>query len=75
MNLLRSICCLFGGQCAVEEPQPTKEPMRGEPGVTESDLGQTEAELEKTGKEQMSHMEGGKASKTAQQQATKRGTK
>ena len=39
-----------------------------------ADLGQKEAELEKTGKEQMGHMEGGDASKTAQQPA-KRGTK
>jgi hypothetical protein len=39
---------------------------------SKANLGQTEAELEKIGKEQMSHMEGGKASKTAQQQPTKR---
>jgi hypothetical protein len=32
-------------------------------------------DLEKTGKEQMRHMEGGKASKTAQRRPTKRGTK
>jgi hypothetical protein len=63
MNLLRSICCFFGGRCAVEEPKPTKETRRGEPPVPEGDLGQTEAELEKTGKEQMSHMEAGGASK------------
>ena len=75
MNLLRSICCLFAGRCAVDEPKPTKETMRGEPPVSEGDLGQKEAELEKTGKEQMSHMEGGGASKTAQQQPTKRGTR
>jgi hypothetical protein len=45
--------------------------MRDEP---PADLGQKEAKLEKTGKEQMGHMEGGDASKTAQQ-PTKRGTK
>jgi hypothetical protein len=51
MNLLRSICCLFGGSCA-EEPKATNErPVA-------ADLGQEEAESEKTGKEQMSHMEG-----------------
>jgi hypothetical protein len=60
INLLRSICCLFGGRCAVEEPRPTKDMTRGEPLVSEGDLGQKEAELEKTGKEQMSHMEGDK---------------
>jgi hypothetical protein len=58
MNLLRSICCLFAGECDAEGPKPTKEPMRGESSVSEGDLGQTEAELEKTGKEQMSHLEG-----------------
>jgi len=54
MNLLRSICCLFADRCAEEEPKPTKETVRG-------DLGQTEAELEKAGKERMEHMEGEKA--------------
>jgi hypothetical protein len=81
MNLLRSICCLFGGRCAVEEAKPTKETMRGEPPVrdeppaSEGDLGQKEAELEKIGKQQMSHMQRGKAGKTAQRQPTKRRTK
>ena len=36
----------------MEEPKPTKETMRGETPVSEGDLGQKEAELEKTGKEQ-----------------------
>jgi len=54
MNLLRSICCLFAGRCAEEEPKAAKEPVRG-------DLGQTEAELEKAGKERMEHMQGNKA--------------
>jgi hypothetical protein len=44
-------------------------------GKYKADLGQKEAELEKTGKEQMSHMAGGKANKTAQRQPTKRRTK
>ena len=61
MNLLRSICCLFAGRCAGEELKPTKEAMRGEPSAPKGDLGQKEAELEKAGKEQMSHMEGGDA--------------
>jgi hypothetical protein len=42
MNLFRSICCLFAGRCAGEEPKPTKETMRGEAPVSEGDLGQTE---------------------------------
>ena len=67
MNLLRSICCFFG-DCPGENSKATHE------GSGKADLGQKEAELEKTGKEQMSHMEGGDASKTAQQ-PTKRGTK
>jgi hypothetical protein len=53
MNLLRSICCLLGGRCAAEEPKPTKETMGGKRTVAEGDL--AEAELEKTGKEQMGH--------------------
>lgn len=58
MNLLRSICCLFAGGCGAEEPESTKKSRRGESSASEGDLGQTEAELEKTGKEQMSHLEG-----------------
>lgn len=58
MNLLRSICCLFGGRCSVEEP---KQSGRGDTPGSEGDPGQREAELEKTGKERMSHMEGGGA--------------
>jgi hypothetical protein len=61
MNLLRSICCLFAGGCGAEEPKPTVETRRGEPPVPPGDLGQTEAELEKTGKEQMSHLEAGES--------------
>jgi hypothetical protein len=57
MNLLRSICCLFDSRCVPEETKSTADRMRDE--KTESaDLGQKEANLEKTGKEQMSHMEG-----------------
>ena len=70
MHLLRSICCLFD-RCEGHEPEPTKYTMRDEP---PADLGQKEAKLEKTGKDQMGHMEGGDASKTAQL-PTKRGTK
>jgi hypothetical protein len=60
MNVLRSICCLFAGRCAGEEPKPTKGTMRGKEAVREGDLGQKDAELEKAGKEQMGHMEGSK---------------
>jgi hypothetical protein len=59
MYLLRSLCCLFGGRCGVEEPKPTKETGRRD--TPEGDLGQKEAELEKIGKKHMSHMEGGGA--------------
>jgi hypothetical protein len=71
MNLLRSICCLFAGRCAAEEPKPTNEAVRGEPSAPKGDLGQKEAELEKAGKEQMSHMESGKVSKSAQRRPPK----
>ena len=58
MNLLQSICCFFGGSCA-EEPKATNErPVA-------ADLGQEEAQQEKTGKEQMSHMEGSSRGKTS----------
>jgi hypothetical protein len=56
MSLLRSICCLFGGRCAGEEPKPTTETMRREaPG----DLGQKEAEREKASADQLRRMESG----------------
>ena len=57
MNLLQSICCLFKGGCAEEEPGATKaRPVA-------ADLGQEEAELEKAGKERMSHMKTGGGAK------------
>jgi hypothetical protein len=53
MSLLRSICCLFAGRCAGEEPKPTRErPVSG-------DLGQKEAELEKAKEEELRRMESG----------------
>jgi hypothetical protein len=56
MSLLRSICCLFSGRCAGEEPKPTTETMRREaPG----DLGQKEAERERTSEDQLRRMESG----------------
>jgi hypothetical protein len=59
MSLLRSICCLFGGRCAGEEPKPTTETMRREaPG----DLGQREAERERASEDQLRHMESGATS-------------
>lgn len=59
MNLLRSICCLFGNRCA-PEANSAGDTTRAEQSVP-ADLGQEEADLEKIGKEQMSHMEGGRA--------------
>ena len=70
MNLLRSICCAVAGRCAREEPKPTKETMRGEAPGSGGDLGQKEAELEKSGKEQMSHMEGSEAAKSVRQHSS-----
>ena len=56
MNLFRSMCCLFGGRCAEDQPKPPTNAMRREaPG----DLGQREAEREKASKDQLGHMEGG----------------
>ena len=51
MNLLRSICCLFGSRCVPEESSSTADRMRDEATVP-ADLGQKGADLEKTGKEQ-----------------------
>lgn len=59
MNLLRSICGLFGSGCASEESKATNE------APIAADLGQDEAELEKSGKEQMSHMEDTSRAKTS----------
>ena len=73
MNLLRSICCFFDSRCAPEEVKSTEHTMRDEPPVP-ADLGQTEAELEKTGKEQMAHMERDDASKRVEQEPTRRST-
>jgi len=59
MNILQSICCLFsrgrGEQC---EPTSTR---RNESPVAKADLGQREAGLEKSGKEQMGRMGGDEA--------------
>ncbi len=61
MNLLQSICCLFSRGCG--EQSETTSTRRKSP-VAKADLGQTEAGLEKTGKEQMGHMEGEESPKT-----------
>ena len=58
MNVLQSICCLFSRGCGDE---PTTSTRRNESPVAKADLGQTEAGLEKSGKEQMGHMEGDEA--------------
>lgn len=59
MNLFRSMCCLFGGRCAEEEPKPTTDTMRREaPG----DLGQSEAEREKASEDQLKRMQVGATS-------------
>ena len=55
MNLFRSMCCLFGGRCAEDQPKPPTNAMIEAPG----DLGQREAEREKASKDQLGHMEGG----------------
>ena len=52
MHLMRSLCFLFGGKCT-EDTQAAKEhPVA-------ADLGQEKAELERVGKELMSHMKTG----------------
>jgi hypothetical protein len=66
MHLLRSMCCFFGGRCAEEAPKPTTETARRE---APSDLGQKEAERERTSEDQLRHMESG-ASTTSGQRGT-----
>jgi hypothetical protein len=56
MSLLRSICCLFGGRCAEEEPKPPTETMRRE---APSDL---EVERERASEDQLRRMESGATS-------------
>jgi len=56
MSLLRSICCLFAGRCSGLEPPPPAD-EREERG----DLGQKEAELEKTSEDELRHMGSGEA--------------
>ena len=66
MALLRSICSLFSSRCDGEKPQAANErPVA-------ADLGQEEAELEKTGKEQMSHMEDSAGRKTTPRKPAQR---
>lgn len=52
MHLMRSICSLFGGKCTEDTRAAKNQPVA-------ADLGQEEAELERAGKEQMSHMKTG----------------
>ena len=59
MNRLRSICGFFGSSCAGEESKATNAPPIA------ADLSQEEADLEKTGKKQMGHMEGTSGAKTS----------
>ena len=56
MNLLPSLCCLFGSRCSEEEAKPTGETMRG---GASRDLGQKEAEREKASEEQLRQMGAG----------------
>ena len=67
MNILQSICCLFSRGCG-EQSEPTTSTRRNESPVAKADLGQREAGLEKSGKEQMGHMGGDEAQKLANRQ-------
>ena len=60
MSLLQSICSLFSRGCG-EPSEPTTSAGRNELPAAKADLGQTEAALEKTGKDQMGHMAGDEA--------------
>ena len=60
MNILQSICCLFSRGCGEQSESTTSTP-RNESPVAKADLGQREAGLEKSGKEQMGRMGGDEA--------------
>jgi len=66
MNILQSICCLFSRGCG--DSEPTTNTRRNESPVVKADLGQREAGLEKSGKEQMGHMGEDEAQKPANRQ-------
>ena len=67
MSLLQSICCLFSRGCG-EQSERTTNTRRNESPVAKADLGQKEADLEKSGKEQMGHMGGDEVQKSADRQ-------
>ena len=58
--MLQSICCLFSRSCD-ERSERSTSTRRNELPSAKVDLGQSEAGLEKTGKEQMGRMEGDEA--------------
>ena len=52
MQLMRSICSLFGGKCTDDTKAAEEPPVA-------ANLGQEEAKLKRAGKEEMSHMKTG----------------
>ena len=77
-KVVRSSVSFLEQNKLLEAHMPTKRQSTSKhsrAGMSKPNLGQEEAKLEKTGKEQMSHMESGKASGTSLRQPTKRGTK
>jgi hypothetical protein len=66
MNLLRAMCCFFGGRCAEEEPRRTMDTRRER---AAADLGQREAQREKASEDQLGRMEGEGGSTTASGQS------
>ena len=65
MTLMRFLCCLWPGRCPSEVREPPRPEQTATP-TTSADLGQTEAKTEALSKEQLKHMEGGQAAKSAQ---------
>ena len=55
MTLLQVMCCFLGGRCAEEEPRRRTDTSREQ---APADLGQREAEREKTSEDQLGRMEG-----------------
>jgi hypothetical protein len=65
--ILNFLCRLFSGKCEPRRPEQAAPSP-----ATSADLGQKDAKNEVASEEQLRHMEGGPAAKTAQQKKAKR---
>jgi hypothetical protein len=66
MTLMSFLCSCFRGRC--EPPRPEQATAT----ATSADLGQKEAQSEALSEEQLRHMEGGQAARSAQQKKARK---